>query len=192
MTSLRTGIGTRSGRSSRGALRQLGGRTQDGLQQRLVRLGARLEAGGLLEVADRSVRLRTIEAVDHAIIVAAARQLALNIVDDLAGRARRGRGGDSWPAERPAPARPAADAQLRPGRSPSPPPAFTGTRAPLNIGAGCEPDCMNSTLIRIATVTKAPAAKPTASLGLHPSARNTCGRRSPSPRPPCPRPARAS
>src|SRR5262249_36870822 len=47
---------------------------------------------------------------------------------------------------------------------------FTGTSAPLNIGAGCEPDCRNSTLIRIASVTKTPSATPTASRRLQPSA----------------------
>src|SRR5262249_12715164 len=48
---------------------------------------------------------------------------------------------------------------------------FTGARAPLNMGAGCEPDCRNSTLIRIASVTKTPSTTPTASRGLHPRAR---------------------
>src|SRR5258705_739514 len=50
---------------------------------------------------------------------------------------------------------------------------FIDAREPLNIGAGCEPDCMNSTLIRIATVTNAPTMKPTASRGFQPSMRNT-------------------
>ena len=48
---------------------------------------------------------------------------------------------------------------------------ITGLDAPcafLNIGAGCEPDCINSTLIRIAPVAKVPTMKPTASLRLHP------------------------
>src|SRR6266478_1360866 len=49
---------------------------------------------------------------------------------------------------------------------------FTGPRAPLNMGAGCEPDCRNSTLIKIASVTKPPSTTPTASRGLQPSARN--------------------
>src|ERR1700716_1649653 len=52
---------------------------------------------------------------------------------------------------------------------------LTGTGAPLNIGAGCDPDCMNNTLIRIATVAQVPAAKATASRELHPSARNMRG-----------------
>src|SRR5207245_8914057 len=80
--------------SSRGPLRQLGGRSHDGLQQRLVRLGARLETGGLLEVSDRSISLRAIKAVGDAVVVAAARQFALDIVDDLPGRTGRGRRGD--------------------------------------------------------------------------------------------------
>src|SRR5262249_37943891 len=42
---------TGRGCSSSGRLRQLGGRSHDGLQQRLVRLGARFETGGLLEVS---------------------------------------------------------------------------------------------------------------------------------------------
>src|SRR5262249_36913135 len=49
---------------------------------------------------------------------------------------------------------------------------FTGPGAPLNMGAGCEPDCRNSTLIRIANVTKPPSTTPSASRGLQPSARN--------------------
>src|SRR3977135_1100097 len=55
---------------------------------------------------------------------------------------------------------------------------FAATNASLNIGAGCEPDCMNSTLKRMAIVANAPTAKPATSLGLHPSARNGCGPRS--------------
>src|SRR5262252_5719094 len=55
---------------------------------------------------------------------------------------------------------------------------FTGPSAPLNMGAGCEPDCRNSTLIRIATVTKPPSTTPSASRGLQPSARNRCVARS--------------
>src|SRR5262245_41492134 len=35
--------------------------------------------------------------------------------------------------------------------------------SPLNIGAGCLPDCISSTLTRIATVAIAPAATPNAS-----------------------------
>src|SRR5215472_1008327 len=68
---------------------------------------------------------------------------------------------------------------------------FTGPRAPLNMGAGCEPDCRNSTLIKIASVTKTPSATPTASRGLQPSARNRYVAR-PSPTDPLfPRSARA-
>ena len=52
---------------------------------------------------------------------------------------------------------------------------FAATNASLNIGAGCEPDCMNNTLKRMAIVANAPAAKPATSLGLHPSARNGWG-----------------
>ena len=55
---------------------------------------------------------------------------------------------------------------------------FAATNASLNIGAGCEPDCMNNTLKRMAIVANAPTAKPAASLGLHPSARNGWGPRS--------------
>src|SRR3954469_19566470 len=33
---------------------------------------------------------------------------------------------------------------------------FAGTNASLNMGAGCEPDCMNRTLERMAIVAKAP------------------------------------
>src|SRR5262245_47211778 len=58
---------------------------------------------------------------------------------------------------------------------------FTGASAPLNIGAGCEPDCRNSTLIRIAIVTKTPSTTPTASRPLQPSARNSCVARSTDP-----------
>src|SRR5262249_52580023 len=85
---------TRCGCSSGGPLRRLGRRSHDGLQQRLVRLAPRLESGGLLEISDRSVSLRAIKAIDDAIVVAAARQFALDIVDDLSGRTGRGRRGD--------------------------------------------------------------------------------------------------
>src|SRR5215813_5429185 len=47
--------------------------------------------------------------------------------------------------------------------------SFTTGDAFLNIGAGCEPFCMNSTLIRIATVANAPTMNPTASRELQPS-----------------------
>src|SRR5262245_11032040 len=53
---------------------------------------------------------------------------------------------------------------------------FAGASALLNIGAGCVPFCMNSTLVRIATAPKATTVKPTASRGLQPSA---CSRRGP-------------
>src|SRR5229473_3159923 len=69
---------------------------------------------------------------------------------------------------------------------------FAATGAPLNIGAGCEPDCMNSTLIRIASVAEAPTRKPTASRGLHPSRRNRRGPRSSAIGALLPRPARAA
>src|SRR5262249_51640808 len=68
---------------------------------------------------------------------------------------------------------------------------FTGPRAPLNMGAGCEPDCSNSRLIRIASVTKTPSATPTASRGLHPNARNRYVARPLSTGPLFPRSARA-
>src|SRR5262249_14000072 len=58
---------------------------------------------------------------------------------------------------------------------------FTGPPAPLNRGAGCEPDCRNSTLIRIAIVTKTPSTTPAASRGLQPSTRNRCVARSTDP-----------
>src|SRR5215510_332366 len=68
---------------------------------------------------------------------------------------------------------------------------FVGASTLLNIGAGCEPDCMNSTLMRIATLAKATTRKPTASRGLQPSAWNRRESRSAStaalfPRPPPP------
>src|SRR5262249_34162972 len=49
---------------------------------------------------------------------------------------------------------------------------LTGSGAFLNIGAGCEPDCMNKTLIRIASVASVAAMNATASRELHRSARN--------------------
>src|SRR5262245_18318207 len=58
---------------------------------------------------------------------------------------------------------------------------FTGPTAPLNRGAGCKPDCRNSTLVRIAIVTKTPSTTPAASRGLQPSARNRCVARSSDP-----------
>src|ERR1700682_1930577 len=42
----------------------------------------------------------------------------------------------------------------------------------FDIGARGEPDCMNSTLIRIAIAAKVPTMKPMASRGLHPITRN--------------------
>src|SRR5258707_1056819 len=70
---------------------------------------------------------------------------------------------------------------------------FAATGAFLNIGAGCEPDCMNSTLIRIAIVAKPPTRKPTTSRRLHPSIRNRYAPRRPSSSTSAlfPRPARA-
>src|SRR5262245_8248401 len=53
---------------------------------------------------------------------------------------------------------------------------FADAVALLNIGAGCEPDCMNSTLTRIAPVTKATSMTPAASFAPHPSTRNSGGR----------------
>src|SRR5262249_61540340 len=67
---------------------------------------------------------------------------------------------------------------------------FTGPGAPLNIGAGCEADCRNSTLIRIASVTKTPSTTPTASRRLQPSAWTRYVTR-PATGPLFPRPARA-
>ena len=64
---------------------------------------------------------------------------------------------------------------------------FRRASAPLNIGAGCEPDCMNSTLTRMATVATAATMTPTASLALHPSARNSARPRSSRSAPPSPR-----
>src|SRR5512132_3726315 len=43
----------------------------------------------------------------------------------------------------------------------------------LNIGAGCEPDCMNSTLIRTVIVRRAPRTTPAASRALQSSPLNT-------------------
>jgi hypothetical protein len=53
---------------------------------------------------------------------------------------------------------------------------FADAVAALNIGAGCEPDCMNSTLTRIAPVAKAMSRTPAASFAPHPSTRNTGSR----------------
>src|SRR5262245_65738103 len=52
---------------------------------------------------------------------------------------------------------------------------FTGPSAPLNMGAGCEPDCRNSTLIRIANVTKPPSTTPSVSRGLQRSEERRVG-----------------
>src|ERR1700747_764793 len=45
---------------------------------------------------------------------------------------------------------------------------FVCSKAPLNIGAGCKPDCMNSTLTRTVIVSSAPTTTPTASRAFHP------------------------
>src|SRR5262249_28317598 len=49
---------------------------------------------------------------------------------------------------------------------------FAGNVALSNIGAGCEPDCINNTLIRTATTATAPTRNPMAARGLQPSRRN--------------------
>jgi hypothetical protein len=54
------------------------------LKQRLVGLRARLESGGALEVADRRVGPGSIKAVERTVIIASARELALNIGYDFA------------------------------------------------------------------------------------------------------------
>ena len=97
----------------------------------------------------------TIEAIDRAVVVAAARQLALDVVDDLSGRARAAARqlGRTWDGAA------AGSAGRGRGTAAGAPSVattgLTGTSAFLNIGAGCEPDCMNSTLIRMATVATA-------------------------------------
>src|SRR2546423_8838532 len=50
--------------------------------------------------------------------------------------------------------------------------SLTRADAPWNIGAGCEPDCRNSTLTTMAIATQAPRTKPTASRAFQPSALN--------------------
>src|SRR5947207_7474455 len=61
--------------------------------------------------------------------------------------------------------------------------ALLVTPAGLKKGEGCEPDCMNSTLMAIATVANAPTANPTASLAVHPrTCRRKTGGCSPAPR----------
>src|SRR5438034_1886993 len=62
--------------------------------------------------------------------------------------------------------------------------------APLNIGAGCEPDCMNSTLVRMAAAPKATKIAPAISVGVHPSTRNRRSPRALPPAPLLPRPVR--
>src|SRR5215813_727751 len=46
---------------------------------------------------------------------------------------------------------------------------FVCSEAPLNIGAGCKPDCMNSTLTRTVIVSSAPTTTPNASRAFQPS-----------------------
>src|SRR5262249_28503044 len=46
---------------------------------------------------------------------------------------------------------------------------FVCSEAPLNIGAGCRPDCMNSTLTRTVIVSRAPTTTPNASRAFQPS-----------------------
>src|SRR5260370_40833023 len=65
------------------------------------------------------------------------------------------------------------------------PDVLIAASAALKIGAGCEPDCMNRTLISITTMANAPTANPTASLARHRRTRKRKGRRrSASPGPP--------
>src|SRR5262245_13162508 len=46
---------------------------------------------------------------------------------------------------------------------------FVCSKAPLNIGAGCKPGCINSTLTRTVIVSRAPATTPNASRAFQPS-----------------------
>src|SRR5262245_21401016 len=50
---------------------------------------------------------------------------------------------------------------------------FRDGGVPLNIGAGCDPDCMNRTLARIVIATRAPSPKPIASRAFQPSTHKT-------------------
>ncbi len=125
----------------------------------------------MLEVADRAIGLRTIEAIDRAVIVAAAGKLALDIIDDFTGTCAAqaaaatllgagtgigstglGRGG--------------AGSVLSATVA-----GFAGDCAPLKIGAGCAPGCMSSTLTTIAVVAKTTTTMATASRALKPSDR---------------------
>ena len=64
-------------------------RPRNGLEQRFIGLCARLEACGLLEIPDCTVRARAIETVDAAIIIAAASEFSLDVRNDLLGSAQR-------------------------------------------------------------------------------------------------------
>src|SRR5262245_11576667 len=75
---------------TRRCLGWLGAGALDGREQGLVRLGAGFEPTRLLEVANRGIGARSIAAVNHAIIEAAPRQLALDVGNDLGRWARLG------------------------------------------------------------------------------------------------------
>src|SRR5262249_18579014 len=81
-----------NGSCSRYAFSSFTGRSDDCLKQRLVGLRARLESGGVLEVADRRVGPWSIEPVERTVIIASARELALNIGYNFSRAARCGRG----------------------------------------------------------------------------------------------------
>ncbi len=146
----------------------------------------------MLEVADRAVGLRAVEAVDRTIVVAPAGKLALDVVDDLAGRARcrrRGRAARRRDRHR----RGGANRRRRRHRLGAPlrrrrrvgagaggtlwvvANGCTGAGAALNIGAGWASGCMNNALARIAAAATAATTKATASRALHPSVRSRRG-----------------
>src|SRR5262249_17758120 len=74
---------------ARGRLRGPRVRPLDRREQGLVRLGAGLEAGRRLEIADRGIGAPPVATVGHAVVEAAAGEFALDVGDDLAAGARR-------------------------------------------------------------------------------------------------------
>ena len=122
------------------------------MQQRLACFRVDLQAGGCDEIARRRVGLGAPDAVDGAIVEAAAGELALDVGDDLRLAAAAGSRRDSA-------APPRADAATRPAA------AVRISGRVAKIGAGCGPCCKNSALMKIAKVATVAISRPTNSRG---------------------------
>ncbi len=184
--SLRTGAGGR-GAAVPVALATLTGARRIACSNASVGSGEALRPAACSKSRIARVGLRPVEAVDRAVVEAAARQLALDVGDDLARQTRGGRRGGlrrlrsrrgrrlgrCRRRQRRRLDRAGARAGTAGGAAISASAAvrgFAATGLGLNIGAGCGPDCSNSVFTRMATIAQAQAATANASRLLKPSA----------------------